>query len=311
MVERSANPSAALEKLQGLLTPSLLRFIIKTRLPYSRTGPIDFFGRSIFIEGGKFGPLVRDQVWPVLIALSEIDLENMPDLCQYLPPPTDPSYLEQYLRVLLLVDHCPRSHFRGANKRWIRGCFSPLSQHLARTSHSLPPEQRPDSWARWRQVTSLDYWIAVRFWLVTPFVHSEAAEDQEIAVEFTEETRTVVEQASGVVDPYRTQREAILTDLYGFPMVFRAGPPQGTNVTREGWTFWMAMLMDVHKPIIDRYGRYPYLNSICGRDSTAEEREWIENTQLFAGVGEETAKMIKQDIERGQWTPLGQGFQNS
>jgi len=302
---------AAPGDLKELLSPSLLWFIVEKRLPYSKTDPIDFaeFGRSIFLEAGNFSSLVRDSVWPVLTALSNIGLDNMPDLSRCLPPPSDPSYPEQCLGLQLLLDHCPRMLLRGVDQRWTHAYFGLVSQRLARTWHALPPHERPDSWARWRKTVSLDYWIAVRFWLATPFVHSELADDQEISVEFTEETRVVVERESGIEDPYRAQRKAILADLYGFPRVHHAGPPQGEGVTRESWTFWMTMLMDIHKPIIDRYGRYPYRNAICGRDSTTEEREWAKNTGHFAEASEEVARKIKQDVEQGRWTPLGQGSQ--
>ncbi len=36
-----------------------------------------------------------------------------------------------------------------------------------------------------------------------------------------------------------------------------------------------------HKQIIDRFGRYPYRNAVLGRDSTAEEREWLTKGKRF------------------------------
>ncbi|KAK3370840.1 hypothetical protein B0T24DRAFT_627175 [Lasiosphaeria ovina] len=294
-------------ELRQLLTPTLFALLVKARLPYHKRETIDFsrFGRDIFLED-HFGPLVRDRVWPALIALSKIGLDHMPDLSSYLPLPTEPEYPEQCLGLQLLLDNCPRLLFRGVDQRWTYAYFNHVSERVARVWHSLPTTERPDQWERWRQAdTGLDYWIGVRFWLGTPFVHSELLANQKIAVAFTEETRSVVERVSGQTDPYRTNRDEILADLYGFPREYRRGPPQGEDVTRESWTFWMGMLMDIHKPIIDRFGRYPYLNSMCGRPPTAEEEKWINETDHFAEAEKEVARRIEEDVELGRWTPLG------
>jgi uncharacterized protein (DUF924 family) len=295
-------------ELRDLLTPELLSLIVKARLPYGKRDTINFreFGRSVFLLD-IYSPLVRDKVWLVLVALSKIGLELMPDLSQYLPAPTDPSYPEQCLGLQLLLDHCPRVLFSGVDHRWTYGYFSIISQRLARTWYSLPPALQPGSWERLHDEMGLDYWIGIRFWFGTPFVHSELLAHQQIALAFTEETRLTVEKMSGQTDPYRTDRQAILSDLYGFPRMYRAGPPQSEDVTREAWTFWMGKLMDIHKPIIDRYGRYPYLNAILGRKTTITEKWWIEGTSHFGEASEETAKLIRQDVENGCWRPLGHG----
>lgn len=293
-------------ELGHVLTSELFTFIVNTRLPYEKHASIDFadFGRNIFLED-HFGPVVQDKVWPALIALSKIDLDNMPDLSSYLPPPTHPAYPEQCLGLQLLVDHCPRLLFRGIDERWTYAFFSQISQRLGKVWFALPPSQRPDKWERWQKVAGLDYWIAARFWFGTPFVHSELLENQHLALAYTDETRVVLESESGQRDPYRAKRTEILSDLVGFPRVYRNGPPLGHDVTRESWTFWMCMLMDIHVPIIERFGRYPYLNAIRGRQSTDEEMEWIENVNHFGETSEEVAKRVKEDVDAGRWTPLG------
>ncbi|KAH8911198.1 hypothetical protein BR93DRAFT_923911 [Coniochaeta sp. PMI_546] len=293
-------------ELSHLLTPALFTLIVNARLPYDRHASIDFveFGRNIFLED-HFGPVVKDKAWPALIALSKIGLDRMPDLSTYLPPPTDPTYPEQCLGLQLLLDHCPRLLFRGIDERWTYAYFSQLSQRLAQVWYPLPPAQRPDKWERWQKFAGLDYWIGVRFWFGTPFVHSELLESQHIALTYTDETRAVLESESGQTDPYRAERKEILSDLVGFPRVYRNGPPQGDDVTRESWTFWMCMLMDIHVPIIERFGRYPYLNAIKGRQSTEGEKEWVKEVNHFGETTGEVAKRVKEDVDAGRWTPLG------
>ena len=297
-----------IHKLGDLLTPGLFDSLVKARLPYGKQDSIDFseLGRDIFLED-PFGPVIKEEVWPVLIELSKVGLDDIPDLSAFLPHPDGPSYPEQCLGLQLLLDHCPRLLFRGIDQRWTYDYFNKLSERLGRTWLTLPPAQRPDSWERWHNAgAELDYWIAIRFWFGTPFVHSELPESQKIAIAFTEETRFVVEQISGQTDPYRATRQHILLDLYGFPREYRKGPPQGGDVTRESWTFWMGMLMDVHKPIVDVFGRYPYLNAICGRESTREEERWAEDTDHFGEASQKVARRVKEDVKLGRWTPLGE-----
>lgn len=295
-------------ELKDILTPHLLSFLVKHRLPYHKASPIDFsrFGREIFLVD-QFSPLVREKVWPVLLTLSKIGLEHMPDLTGYLPSPLDPTYPIQCLGLLLLLDNCPRLLCKAIDHRWTYGYFSHLSEQVARTWYALPQELRPDSWERWHTElgAELDYWISVRFWFCTPFVHSEKLENQEIALKFTEETRVKVEKVSGQTDPYRTKRKEILQDIYGFPRLYLKGPPQGNDVTRERWTFWVGMLMDIHKPIVDKFGRYPYLNAILGREWQQEENEWIEKVKHFGETDDEVARRVKEDVRLGRWTPLG------
>jgi hypothetical protein len=55
--------------------------------------------------------------------------------------------------------------------------------------------------------------------------------------------------------------------------------------------------MDVHKPPLDKYGRYPYQNWTLGRDMTTEEEDWIgsrtsssHHRKRCAGRSERTLK---------------------
>jgi uncharacterized protein (DUF924 family) len=301
-----AGGAAVTEELKQLLTPELFTTIVKARLPYDRHASIEFaeFGRHIFLED-HFGPVVQEKAWRALLALSKAGLDHIPDPSVFLPRPTDDSYPEQCLGLILLLDHCPRLLFAGIDERWTYSYFLPLSERLAQTWYALPAEQRPDSWERWRKSSGLEYWIGVRFWFGTPFVHSERLDNQRTALEFTDGTRTVVERETGTRDLWRERRDEVLADLTGFPRVYRAGPPQGDDVTAASWTYWMCMLMDIHYPVIERFGRYPYLNLIRGRKSTDEEIVWIEEVRHFGETTEDVATRVAEDVEAGRWTPLG------
>ncbi|KAB5577472.1 hypothetical protein GE09DRAFT_1085897 [Coniochaeta sp. 2T2.1] len=294
-------------ELRDLLTPSFLTEIVRARLPYDKHASIDLkdFGRNIFLVD-PISPEIKSKVWRVLIALSKIGVDQLPDLTTYLPPLSDPSYLEQWTGLILLVDHFPRLLFRGIDERWTYGYFRPISYALCEVWRVIPESDRPDSWDNAKKHMGLDYWICTRFWLGTPFVHAEKLELQRLAVEvYTMTTREVVEAETGTRDQHRDEREEILGDLVGFPREYRKSTPMGDSVTNTVWTYWMCALMDIHWPIIEHFGRYPYLNAIKGRESTEEEFKWIEEVCHFGECHPAVAKRVREDVEAGRWTPLG------
>ncbi|KAK3313982.1 hypothetical protein B0H66DRAFT_643444 [Apodospora peruviana] len=256
-------------ELKSVLTPDLLSFLVSLRLPYAIDARINFsnLGHDIFLVDTVGGPS-ESRVLPVLIALSKIGLDRMPDLTTYLPPPADPSYPEQSLGLQLLLDQYTRVLLQGIDRCWTVGCFDKLSRRLAATWLALPPDQRPDSWRRWQAAgAGLDYWLGTRLWFGGPWVHSESRSNQDIALAFTDETRRAIEATSGQVDPNRARREEILSDVVGLPREYRKGPPQGGDVTREMFAWWITMLMDIHKPIIDKFGRYPQVEELCKQEA--------------------------------------------
>ncbi|KAK0666397.1 hypothetical protein QBC41DRAFT_398082 [Cercophora samala] len=309
MGQKPATPPSPWPDLDNLLTPTLFTHLTTSRLPYTRNTPINFshFGRDIFLAD-PFSPLVKDAAWPALLAISKYPLEKLPDLHErYLPSPSDDSYPEQCLGLLLLLDNLPRLLFKGIDARWTFDFFDHIAQRVVHSCIGLPEELRPDSWGRWRDRlgAGMDYWVGVRFWFGVVLVHSEKRSDQELGVMYTEETRRVVEEANGQIDPWREKREVVLSDVTMFPREFRQGPPQGQEVTREEWVFWAGMLMDCHRPVVERFGRYPWLNAITGRASTEEEEEYLDKIRHFAEVGEAARARVRRDLDDGRWSPLG------
>jgi hypothetical protein len=136
-------------------------------------------------------------------------------------------------------------------------------------------------------------------------VHSEALPNQDTARSTLSYLRETVEENTGTVDPYRSQQDKIETDIHGFLRVYRAGPPTGEDVKLEDFAYWFQMIMDIHRPIIVRFGRYPYRNSHEGRYDTEEEIGWLEETGNFNEITDEDVKgRIKEDVLASRWTPL-------
>ncbi|KAK6076951.1 hypothetical protein SCUP515_05134 [Seiridium cupressi] len=289
--------------LKSLLTPELFRFLVDTRIPFSKTETIDLGEAiaAIFFEQRGDSDALRNKAWPALKALSLLGLDGVPDLFQVLPPPDDTEFPLQALGLQLLLDQATRSLLKGVDTRWTYGYFAEIDLKYAKQLQALPAHLNPTSWSRWQDSVSINYFVFVRLWFGTPLVHHETA--VELAVSFTDETRKLVEQIFETHDPIRGQPEK-RWDLYGFPtMLKNQGPTRPCSVA-DG-AFWLACLMDVHKPPLDLYGRYPYNNAQLGRVDTPEEAEWMKKAEIF-DTDREVRRRIRQDVEAGKWTPLGE-----
>ncbi|KAH8886075.1 hypothetical protein GQ53DRAFT_750867 [Thozetella sp. PMI_491] len=294
------------DQVNALLTPELFEMLVNAKLPFSMTEPLDFedVGQKQFKGKAPISKEVADHVWPVLQALSKVGLESIPDLTQFLPPATDDAFPRQALGLQLLLDQMTRSLFRGIDGRWRSAYFDLISQKYAHTLDTLPPDQKPWPWSRWKTFATLDYWVLARTWFICPFVHSDELSDQERALNFTEETRRVVEEETGTVDPHRLERDVIMSTMHGVTPMIKEGPP-GSGATVQLYAYWICKLMDIHKPVVDKFGRYPYRNIYFGRENSPEEETWLQERDSMPS--DELKNRMKQDIEAGIWTPLGAG----
>lgn len=299
------------EDLKSIITPTLLTHIATSRIPHGKAESLDFsqIGRETFKEC-HFDTDIKEQAWPALVAMSKVGLDDFPDPLTFLPEPSSPEFPEQSFGLTLLLDQGARIFCKGIDARWSACYFDVIAQRLAAALRALPEEQRPDTPSRWEKDVgaSLDYWLITRFWFGAVWVHSESRENQKIALAYMEETRKTVEEATGKTDPNREKRSEILSDTTTFPFLYRQGPPEGDNVTLADYAFFMCKLMDVHYPIIEKFGRYPYRNRITGRQTTDEELAWLDKVDHLGEAPAEIGEKIKEDIENGVWAPLGSGL---
>jgi len=303
------NPSLKMANhLNTLLTPSLLDKLVNAKLPFSMTEPLNFdhVGQQQFRAPPPLPSEISSLVWPVLKTLSKLGLSSIPNLLQFLPPVTASNFPIQALGLQLLLDQMSRALFQGIDRRWGPAYFDIISLQYAQTLDALPEHEKPWSWSRWKTFATLDYWVLARTWYICPFVHSDERSSQERALLFTEETRRAVEEETGTIDPYRAERDAILSDMHGVHRMIKEGPPGGGS-TVYTYAYWMCKLMDIHKPVVDTFGRYPYRNAYFGRENTVEEEAWAEERGGISMPSEELKSWLKQDIDAGVWTPLGAG----
>lgn len=221
--------------LATLITPGFLTSLVKSRIKAPLTGPINGaeIARITFLTDPS-NPTIDKTTWSILLALSRVGIDALPPtyLATFLPPPESAEFPEQCLGLQLLLDQGPRMLCSGVDARWRGSYFDVVSRRFAKWRVSLPPALRPDALKRWTEEVGagFEYWTLVRLWFGAPFVHSEQLEDQEFALEFTDETRRALEEVTGLEDPWRQRRDEVLSDLTGFPRVVRAGPPQDREV---------------------------------------------------------------------------------
>ncbi|KAE9370386.1 hypothetical protein N431DRAFT_426748 [Stipitochalara longipes BDJ] len=293
--------------LSSLLTPVLFNQVLKNRLPWPKEKPLDFKELAKEPDGTRQKEL-REIAWPALKALSTLGVENVPDMMQFLPPPESEDFPEQALGLQLLLDQGSRALFEGIDVRYTYDYFQHVARKYAQQLLDLPSSLRIDGKKRWmdEQGASFDFWLMVRLWLIAPVVHSEVLADHELALQINEEVRVEVEKLTDKIDPYRAKRAELAVDTYAFGRMYREGPPMENGPRMHEWFFWMWTVLDVHKPIIDKFGKYPYQDVPKGRVSTEEEREW---TIIFQnGVDKsnsDVAKKMREDVLKGRWTPLG------
>lgn len=293
-------------ELKSLLTQDFLQTFAEAIIPIGKQEQVENFGdaisKALFTSQGNLSRFEETTVAALKI-ISKYGLEHIPEWMHLLPLVEDSSFPTEALGLQLVLDQGPRIFLKGVDQRWASGYFDDIAGKFALSLESLDPDLRPSSWTRWKSSATIEYWILLRLFYGAPLVHNEKMAD--LAVAFTDETRVVIEQHFNARDPIRDQPE-VRWDLLGFPKMLKSGPPTGGCDTPTGG-FWIQLLMDVHKPPLDRFGRYPYRNWVLGRSMSQEEEEWLEECDYFRSPPEEVLTKIHRDIAEGVWSPLGSG----
>lgn len=309
-----------MKDLDTIITPSLLEQLSHARIPWPRQEPIsgDALMESYF--GGEDDFTSRAAIaWPALLALSQAygpsrssPSTTVPDVTRFLPDPASATFPAQALGLHVLLDQSPRVLLRGADARWT-SWFDAVVRRLYDFLRALPEPQRPWARARWQgaaagagaAAASFEYWFCVAWEFNASMAHQESRAHQAASAAAMGSLRGEVEAFSGRRDPGRDDA-ARRRDVYAFPRLIE-GVDLGRRWAFHEAAFFFIEVVEVHSPIIDRYGRYPYRNAIEGRDSSEEERDWLEKTHHFAEAAPDVARKVRQDVEAGRWTPLGKG----
>ncbi|KAK4450992.1 hypothetical protein QBC34DRAFT_348581 [Podospora aff. communis PSN243] len=294
--------------LTTLLTPTLLTTLTTTLLPFPQTTPLDFPTLSPTILNGPrhFPPGLKPQTWKVLITLSKLPPASIPTLLlTLLPSPQSPDFPTLALGMQLLLDQMPRRLFKGIDKRWCAGFFDGVAVGFAELLDALDGEVKPWAWERWKGRVTLGYYVVVRIWFGTPWVHCDTLAAQQRAGVYFGEVRGTVEAETGMGDAWmeKGKRGELMGDVYALRRLLDEGPPRGEGM--EGFVYWVCAVMDAHRPVVERFGRYPSKNVYLGVEDTEEEREWLERVGRAGMVDGEVRERLRRDVEQGVWSELG------
>lgn len=294
-----------MQDLHSIITRAFLRQMCLARVPWLPTHHIS--GKELvtefFSDDYRFLTAAK-AAWPALKAISHAyGPITIPDMTYFLPSPEDPKFPEQAFGMHVLLDQAPRVLFKGIDGRWT-SWFDKIAGKLYEYYYGLPERQRPWTRGAWAGAT-FEYWACVAIEFNSTMAHHESTADQQLSATNTEQLRCAVEDFSGHRDPVRDDSSAPLDEYSMVDIVSHVD--LGRDWALHEASFLFFSVDDAHKPIIDRFGRYPYRNAIEGRDSTLDEVEWIQKTAHFAEASPEVAKRVKQDMAARRWTPLGEG----
>ncbi|OAL07245.1 DUF924-domain-containing protein [Phaeosphaeriaceae sp. SRC1lsM3a] len=150
------------------------------------------------------------------------------------------------LSLAILLDQIPRNLYRDdAGLRKVYNHYDRISYAFARKLLSSSP--RVDLHPQWRNSA------AHRIWFYTPLMHSEEIEAHDFMDGILEEARKEFEQ----------REDCQATKMF-----------LGEQVKSE----------KEHRDILDRFGRYPHRNGALGRESTEEEKRFLEEGGATFGV---------------------------
>ncbi|UKZ51289.1 hypothetical protein TrVGV298_005047 [Trichoderma virens] len=158
----------------------------------------------------------------------------------------------------------PRNCYRGDSSPIVFNYFDSMARDIA-----LEALQRgiPDEWPeiRWR--------FACRSWFYVPLMHSEDVGLHELAVQKYQGFARDVESLL-LPDTHGSGDESDVAHEYRIAAqrVLQANPEAAREYGQLNLGFEKR-----HWAIIKRFGRYPHRNRVLGRETTDEEREYLEN----------------------------------
>ncbi|KAF2702807.1 hypothetical protein K504DRAFT_463991 [Pleomassaria siparia CBS 279.74] len=296
------------EALTAHVTPHLLQSAFTLGVPWPKGAP---FGGKDWAKDNDDKSAWTAVCWESLIALGKLDLDDMPNLLSLLPEPNSHEFPVQAIGLLILLDQAPRYICNGVNERWRNGFFDVLALRLSLQLRHLPSELGLTAFKRWGELGySWGHWSAINVLLSAPFAHSEnLSYHEDILLPWVRGQRRLTEEHFNTTDERHAKEVAegmtidASSDTLAFSAFVRAGLPDTDEIS--DLVFWFCYVKEAHVPVIRTFGRYPYRNRALGRDSTEAEKEFLVQSDNFGmSVDEEAAKKIREDVEKGIWSPL-------
>ncbi|OHF02577.1 hypothetical protein CORC01_02272 [Colletotrichum orchidophilum] len=161
----------------------------------------------------------------------------------------------QWLSLVLLLDQVPRNIYRGPESSTVFKFFDPVAREIAQ--HAINAGAATHNRIKYR--------VAYRMWFYLPFMHSEDLALHDLAV---------------------AQYQQMKAD---FEKLMADDGTAGSDDQRKCWGVLAVQkeaardLLETncdfetkHRDIIVQFGRYPHRNMAMGRESTAQEKKYLE-----------------------------------
>ncbi|KAF9258999.1 hypothetical protein L218DRAFT_700652 [Marasmius fiardii PR-910] len=299
-----------------IFTPDFYSQVLKLQFPWNAPVDLKSAFRFYFLGESNISQKCFDLCHFHALKPISAMCPTIPSLRQYLPDPKDANYADHTLALIVLFDQMPRYSYNGVEARHVFNFFGQIGIRLVR--ELIENDVLPDSTQEWTTRlgpgASFEDAMIRKHWLYVPLVHSEELEDHELVSGYLESMRKEVEVYYGLTDPWRDRRDEDSRDVVLFSRLIKGGPPvvEGTN-NADLW-FWMLRVFESHKPIIEKFGRYPYRNETTGREDTDEEKEYLKVTENFGmrGLSDEDTRKLRDQVRDGVWEELSdkgpQGF---
>lgn len=314
---QATNDEATIADLHKILTSSRLRAAHDLQYPWPKDSKVNW-NKVLGHDFDGADPEKQRKAWvelsydDVLVPMSKMGIDKLPtDMLQFLPSPESDDFPILTLGLIVLLDQSPALLLPGMDYRYVDGYFRPLALRLVQQAWILPPHLHPWRLSRWEKLGySYEHWLLRQMLFFAPLTHSEDIDNQALQHGMFENIRAATEDRTGEVDPHAAKAREDAHDVTMFSKLIRDGPPSPKKLDRDltmaDYCWWWTRIMDVHVPIIRKFGRYPYRNPMKGVDDTAEELEFLKATDWFGApqlTGEEKQK-LKEDITTGKWSPL-------
>ncbi|UQC73835.1 uncharacterized protein CLUP02_00482 [Colletotrichum lupini] len=161
----------------------------------------------------------------------------------------------QWLGLVLLLDQVPRNIYRGPESSTVFKFFDPIAREIAR--HAINAGAATHNRIKYR--------VAYRMWFYLPFMHSEDLALHDFAVAQYQQMKDDFEELMA------EDGEAGSDDQRKCWGVLAVQKEAARDLLETNCDFETK-----HRDIIVQFGRYPHRNMAMGRESTAQEKKYLE-----------------------------------
>ncbi|EKG09178.1 hypothetical protein MPH_13824 [Macrophomina phaseolina MS6] len=167
------------------------------------------------------------------------------------------------MALIVLLDQMPRNCYRGLNAGIAYSVFDPKALYVALQAIKAGIPEYPQ--VRFRH--------AYRFWFYMPLEHSEDYDVQEMLTKehqkMFDETQLLMDGSIVPEDEDAVQcRVKLLERKDAF----------------EHWKLTLQNIVQQHKDVIKRFGRFPHRNEPLRRESTKEEQDYLQSKNTSSSV---------------------------